>query len=154
MLFRSIGIMKALGASEEGVAGIFVLYGAFVGTVGGLLGMLIGVTFMHYECELAVVIGAPARNVSVDQALQHVAGYCVCNDYAVRDYLENWYRPNLRVKNRDGATVLGPAAGDQACGEVGDGRMLEPAELRDELIAFFQPKLLAGRKLLITAGPT
>ncbi|MEK8051017.1 fumarylacetoacetate hydrolase family protein [Ideonella sp. DXS22W] len=65
-------------------------------------------TFMHYECELAVVIGAPAKNVSAAQALQHVAGYCVCNDYAVRDYLENWYRPNLRVKNRDGGTVLGP----------------------------------------------
>ena len=65
-------------------------------------------TFMHYECELAVVIGAPAKNVSVAQALKHVAGYCVCNDYAVRDYLENWYRPNLRVKNRDGGTVLGP----------------------------------------------
>ena len=50
--------------------------------------------------------------------------------------------------------LLGPAAGDQACGEVGDGRMLEAAELRDELIAFFQPKLLAGRTLLLTAGPT
>jgi 5-oxopent-3-ene-1,2,5-tricarboxylate decarboxylase/2-hydroxyhepta-2,4-diene-1,7-dioate isomerase len=37
----------------------------------------------------------------------HVAGYCIANDYAVRDYLENWYRPNLRVKNRDGGTVLG-----------------------------------------------
>ena len=47
-----------------------------------------------------------------------------------------------------------PGSGDQACGEVGDGRMLEPAELRDELIAFFQPKLLAGRRVLITAGPT
>ena len=40
--------------------------------------------------------------------MPHVAGYTVCNDYAVRDYLENWYRPNLRVKNRDGGTVLGP----------------------------------------------
>ena len=40
--------------------------------------------------------------------LEHVAGYCIANDYAIRDYLENWYRPNLRVKNRDGATVLGP----------------------------------------------
>jgi len=40
--------------------------------------------------------------------MQHVAGYTVCNDYAIRDYLENWYRPNLRVKNRDDATVLGP----------------------------------------------
>jgi 5-oxopent-3-ene-1,2,5-tricarboxylate decarboxylase/2-hydroxyhepta-2,4-diene-1,7-dioate isomerase len=40
--------------------------------------------------------------------MAHVAGYSVCNDYAFRDYLENWYRPNMRVKNRDGATVLGP----------------------------------------------
>lgn len=67
-----------------------------------------GVQFMHYECELAVVIGATARRVKRAQAMRHVAGYTVCNDYAVRDYLENWYRPNLRVKNRDGATVLGP----------------------------------------------
>ncbi len=66
------------------------------------------VSFMHYECELAVVIGATARNVSREQAMQHVAGYTVCNDYAIRDYLENWYRPNMRVKNRDGGTVLGP----------------------------------------------
>lgn len=66
------------------------------------------VSFMHYECELAVVIGEPARNVKAVDALRHVAGYTVCNDYAVRDYLENWYRPNLRVKHRDGGTVLGP----------------------------------------------
>jgi 5-oxopent-3-ene-1,2,5-tricarboxylate decarboxylase/2-hydroxyhepta-2,4-diene-1,7-dioate isomerase len=67
-----------------------------------------GVKFMHYECELAVVIGRTARNVRREDALAHVAGYCVANDYAIRDYLENWYRPNLRVKNRDGGTVLGP----------------------------------------------
>jgi 5-oxopent-3-ene-1,2,5-tricarboxylate decarboxylase / 2-hydroxyhepta-2,4-diene-1,7-dioate isomerase len=67
-----------------------------------------GVAFMHYECELAVVIGRTAQRVKRVDAMQHVAGYTVCNDYAVRDYLENWYRPNLRVKNRDGATVLGP----------------------------------------------
>jgi 5-oxopent-3-ene-1,2,5-tricarboxylate decarboxylase / 2-hydroxyhepta-2,4-diene-1,7-dioate isomerase len=66
------------------------------------------VKFMHYECELAVVIGRSARAVSRAGALEHVAGYCIANDYAIRDYLENWYRPNLRVKNRDGATVLGP----------------------------------------------
>ena len=65
-------------------------------------------TFMHYECELAVVIGKPARRVSRADAREHVAGYTIGNDYAVRDYLENWYRPNLRVKSRDGATVLGP----------------------------------------------
>jgi 5-oxopent-3-ene-1,2,5-tricarboxylate decarboxylase/2-hydroxyhepta-2,4-diene-1,7-dioate isomerase len=66
------------------------------------------VAFMHYECELAVVIGKTAQQVKRADAMQHVAGYTVCNDYAIRDYLENWYRPNLRVKNRDEATVLGP----------------------------------------------
>ena len=71
---------------------------------------------------------------------------------------EMWAHPatqrNLAQIVADGATVLGPAAGDQACGEIGDGRMLEATELRDALIGFFQPKLLAGRTLLITAGPT
>jgi 5-oxopent-3-ene-1,2,5-tricarboxylate decarboxylase / 2-hydroxyhepta-2,4-diene-1,7-dioate isomerase len=67
-----------------------------------------GVAFMHYECELAVVIGRTAQRIKRADALGHVAGYTVCNDYAVRDHLENWYRPNLRVKNRNGATVLGP----------------------------------------------
>jgi len=67
-----------------------------------------GVTYMHYECELAVVIGKTARNVKQANAYDFIAGYTVANDYAIRDYLENWYRPNLRVKNRDGGTVLGP----------------------------------------------
>ena len=71
---------------------------------------------------------------------------------------EMWAHPatrrNVAQVVADGATLLGPDAGDQACGEVGDGRMLEAAELRDELIAFFQPKVLAGRSLLVTAGPT
>ncbi|QTN25612.1 bifunctional phosphopantothenoylcysteine decarboxylase/phosphopantothenate--cysteine ligase CoaBC [Rhizobacter sp. AJA081-3] len=71
---------------------------------------------------------------------------------------EMWAHPatqrNFAQLRADGASVLGPAAGDQACGEIGDGRMLEPDELLDELIAFFQPKALLGKKLLITAGPT
>ena len=71
---------------------------------------------------------------------------------------EMWAHPatqrNVAQLRADGATVLGPGAGDQACGEIGDGRMLEAEELRDELIAFFRPKLLAGRTLLVTAGPT
>ena len=46
--------------------------------------------------------------------MDHVAGYTVANDYAIRDYLENWYRPNLRVKNRDTGTVLGPWLVDAA----------------------------------------
>ena len=71
------------------------------------------VTFMHYECELAVVIGksandsnTPAKNISRDDAMRYVAGYTVANDFALRDYLENYYRPNLRVKNRDGCTPI------------------------------------------------
>ena len=63
---------------------------------------------MHYECELAVVIGKQARNVKQEDAYDYVAGYTVANDYAIRDYLENYYRPNLRVKNRDTCTPLGP----------------------------------------------
>ena len=66
------------------------------------------VQFMHYECELAIVIGRKAKKVKRADAYDFIAGYTVANDYAIRDYLENWYRPNLRVKNRDGATPLGP----------------------------------------------
>jgi phosphopantothenoylcysteine decarboxylase / phosphopantothenate---cysteine ligase len=54
----------------------------------------------------------------------------------------------------DGTTLLGPGSGDQACGEIGDGRMLEPEELLEDVIAFFQPKALLGQRVLITAGPT
>ncbi|HEU5297086.1 MAG TPA: fumarylacetoacetate hydrolase family protein [Burkholderiaceae bacterium] len=71
-------------------------------------------TFMHYECELAVVIGAAGKQIRKADAMRHVAGYTVANDYAIRDYLENWYRPNARVKNRDGGTVLGPWLVDAA----------------------------------------
>ncbi len=71
---------------------------------------------------------------------------------------EMWAHPatqrNVAQIQADGARVLGPGSGDQACGEVGDGRMLEAEELRDELIAFFQPKVLRGRRVLVTAGPT
>ena len=55
---------------------------------------------------------------------------------------------------QDGVALLGPASGFQACGEVGMGRMLEPAEITEQVIAFFQKKSLAGKKVLITAGPT
>ncbi|MDH4390979.1 MAG: bifunctional phosphopantothenoylcysteine decarboxylase/phosphopantothenate--cysteine ligase CoaBC [Aquabacterium sp.] len=71
---------------------------------------------------------------------------------------EMWDHPatrrNCAQVVADGALLLGPGNGSQACGETGDGRMLEAAELCDDLIAFFQPKLLAGRRVLITAGPT
>ncbi len=66
------------------------------------------VKFMHYECELTVVIGKTARRVKRADAYDFVGGYTVANDFAIRDYLENWYRPNLRVKNRDTCTPIGP----------------------------------------------
>lgn len=71
---------------------------------------------------------------------------------------EMWSHPatqrNAALLKADGAVLLGPDHGEQACGEVGDGRMLEADLLCEEIIASFQPQSLAGRKLLITAGPT
>ena len=71
---------------------------------------------------------------------------------------EMWAHPatqrNMAQLAADGATILGVGSGFQACGETGDGRMLEPPELLEDIVAFFQPKLLAGRRVLITAGPT
>jgi len=61
---------------------------------------------------------------------------------------------NLQLLQAHGVMLAGPAAGDQACGEVGMGRMLEPAQLLSEIENFFQPKLLAGKRVLVTAGPT
>ena len=61
---------------------------------------------------------------------------------------------NVTTLLGDGVIVLGPGCGDQACGETGDGRMLEAAEIVEDLVAFLQPKVLAGKKLLMTAGPT
>ena len=71
---------------------------------------------------------------------------------------EMWAHPatqrNLAQLRADGATLLGVGSGFQACGETGDGRMLEPQELLQDVIAFFQPKVLAGEHVLVTAGPT
>jgi phosphopantothenoylcysteine decarboxylase / phosphopantothenate---cysteine ligase len=71
---------------------------------------------------------------------------------------EMWSHPatqrNMAQLAADGAHLLGVGSGDQACGETGDGRMLEPAELLEDIIAFFQPKVLAGQHVLVTAGPT
>ncbi len=61
---------------------------------------------------------------------------------------------NIATLRGDGVTVIGPARGEQACGETGLGRMIEPEDILAEVIAFFQPKHLAGKKLLLTAGPT
>jgi phosphopantothenoylcysteine decarboxylase/phosphopantothenate--cysteine ligase len=71
---------------------------------------------------------------------------------------EMWANPatqrNVAQLKADGAHVFEVGSGDQACGEVGDGRMLEADELLAEVIAFFQPKTLRGQRVLVTAGPT
>jgi phosphopantothenoylcysteine decarboxylase/phosphopantothenate--cysteine ligase len=61
---------------------------------------------------------------------------------------------NIATLRGDGVAILGPDSGDQACGEVGMGRLLEPEELAQALEVFFSPKRLAGRKVVVTAGPT
>jgi phosphopantothenoylcysteine decarboxylase/phosphopantothenate--cysteine ligase len=72
--------------------------------------------------------------------------------------VEMWQQPptrrNVTRLAEDGVTILGPGKGEQACGETGDGRMLEPAELFAHVAALFAPKLLTGKRILITAGPT
>ena len=72
--------------------------------------------------------------------------------------VEMWQNPatqrNLALVKSDGIIVLGPDAGVQACGETGMGRMLEPDQLLEEIITSFQPKVLQGKRVLITAGPT
>ncbi len=71
---------------------------------------------------------------------------------------EMWAHPatqrNLAQVAQDGATLLGVGSGDQACGETGDGRMLEPQELLEDITAFLQPKPLRGQRVVVTAGPT
>lgn len=72
--------------------------------------------------------------------------------------VEMWENPatqrNVAQLKQDGVTLCGPTAGEQACGETGLGRMLEPEQLLEMLLAFFQPKLFQSKKVLITAGPT
>jgi phosphopantothenoylcysteine decarboxylase/phosphopantothenate--cysteine ligase len=120
--------------------------------------------------EAAAIVVAPASADFIAQLAQGRAGellalLCLARPAERCPLLlapamnrEMWQHPatqrNVAQVQADGATVLGPGSGEQACGETGDGRMLEAVELRDELIAFFQPKLLAGRSVLVTAGPT
>ncbi|MGH8746726.1 MAG: bifunctional phosphopantothenoylcysteine decarboxylase/phosphopantothenate--cysteine ligase CoaBC [Burkholderiales bacterium] len=72
--------------------------------------------------------------------------------------VEMWGNPatqrNVLTLRDDGVAFAGPAAGDQACGETGMGRMLEPQQIAEEVEGLFQPKVLAGKRVLVTAGPT
>lgn len=97
----------------------------------GLADDLLSTLCLARECPLLV---APAMN---RQMWDHAAT-----------------RRNVEQLRRDGVTILGPASGDQACGEVGLGRMLEPQEIADAVLAQLSPKPLSGTRVLITAGPT
>ncbi len=117
---------------DRELIGIAPASGDFLGKLAaGLAGDLLSTLCLARRCPLLV---APAMNV------------------------EMWENPamqrNLHTLRGDGVFLAGPAAGDQACGEVGMGRMLEPDDIADEIEAFFQPKLLAGKRVLVTAGPT
>jgi len=118
------------------------------------------VTYMHYECELAFVIGKTARRVAKEEAYRYVAGYTVANDYAIRDYLENYYRPNFRVKSRDFSTPIGPWLVDAA--DVADpmnlplrtlvnGRVTQEGNTRDMI--FDIPALIAYLSEFMTLSP-
>ena len=97
----------------------------------GLAGDLLSTLCLARECPLMV---APAMN---------------------RQMWENKAtQRNIAQLAADGVAILGPASGGQACGEIGLGRMLEPAEIVAEIESQLAPKLLAGKKVLITAGPT
>ena len=117
-------------------------------------------TYMHYECELAVVIGRTARGVQRDDAYDFVEGYTVANDYAIRDYLENWYRPNFKVKNREGATPIGPWLVDAraiddpmalALTTRVDGTITQQGSTRDMI--FDIPFLIAYLSSFLTLNP-
>jgi 5-oxopent-3-ene-1,2,5-tricarboxylate decarboxylase / 2-hydroxyhepta-2,4-diene-1,7-dioate isomerase len=119
-----------------------------------------GVTFMHYECELAVVIGKTAHGILKSNAYDYVAGYTIANDYAIRDYLENYYRPNFRVKSRDRATPIGPWLMDAA--DVPDpmnlqlrtlvnGRVTQEGSTRDMI--FDIPTLIEYLSAFMTLSP-
>ena len=97
----------------------------------GLANDLVSATCLAKECPLIVV---PAMN---KQMWENAAT-----------------QRNIQQLQADGITVLGPTSGTQACGENGMGRMLEAAQILEGIIAFFQKKVLAGKKVLITAGPT
>ncbi|GBG03850.1 phosphopantothenoylcysteine decarboxylase [Azospira sp. I13] len=117
--------------------------------------------------EADLILVAPASADFLARVAQGQAGDLLTTLVLARDCpllvapamnRQMWENPatqrNAATLAADGIAILGPGCGEQACGETGDGRMLEPAELLEEIIAFFQPKVLAGRKVLLTAGPT
>jgi phosphopantothenoylcysteine decarboxylase/phosphopantothenate--cysteine ligase len=126
-----------------------------------------GMTHIHSSRAADAIVIAPATADFIAKLAHGMADdllstLCLARDcpllVAPAMNKQMWSNPatqrNIQQLVADGVSVLGPACGMQACGEEGMGRMLEPSELADEIVAGFQPKLLVGVKLLMTAGPT
>jgi phosphopantothenoylcysteine decarboxylase/phosphopantothenate--cysteine ligase len=114
-----------------------------------------------------LILVAPASADFMARTAQGMAGDLLSTMVLARDCpllmapamnRQMWENPatqrNVEQLLADGVQLLGPGCGEQACGETGAGRMLEPEEIVESVIAFFTPKLLAGKRVLITAGPT
>jgi phosphopantothenoylcysteine decarboxylase/phosphopantothenate--cysteine ligase len=148
-------------ATFQALTGKPVLTGLWDSGVGG------GMAHIDLSREADLILVAPA-SANFIAKLAHglsddlLSTLCLARDcpllIAPAMNRQMWENPvtqrNLTTLQRDGVAVLGPASGVQACGEVGMGRMLEAQEIAERVLAFFQPKLLHGQRLLITAGPT
>lgn len=126
-----------------------------------------GMAHINFSREADLLVVAPASANFLAKVANGIADDLLSTLTLARDCpllvapamnRQMWLNPatqrNVRTLRADGIAILGPASGEQACGEVGDGRMLEAFEILEEIVASFQPKVLAGRKVLITAGPT
>jgi phosphopantothenoylcysteine decarboxylase/phosphopantothenate--cysteine ligase len=126
-----------------------------------------GMAHINFSREADVLLIAPASANFLAKLANGIADDLLSTLTLARDCpllvvpamnRQMWSKPamqrNIATLIGDAVGVLGPASGEQACGEVGEGRMLEPAEILEELVAHFQPKRLKGKKVLITAGPT
>lgn len=135
----------------------------------GAEGAKVGNAMPHIDVSRAAdaVVVAPASAHFIAKTAQGLADDLLCTLVLARRCpllvapamnVEMWSNPatqrNVQQLKADGIEILGPGVGDQACGETGAGRMLEPQELLEDIIAFFQPKLLRDKRVLVTAGPT
>ncbi|MDR2507489.1 MAG: bifunctional phosphopantothenoylcysteine decarboxylase/phosphopantothenate--cysteine ligase CoaBC [Candidatus Accumulibacter sp.] len=126
-----------------------------------------GLTHISFSREADALVVAPASANFIAKVANGIADDLLSTLTLARDCplllapamnRQMWKNPatrrNIATLRADGVTILGPADGEQACGEIGEGRMIEPEEILEDVVAFFQPKHLAGKKALITAGPT
>ncbi|MCX7150572.1 MAG: bifunctional phosphopantothenoylcysteine decarboxylase/phosphopantothenate--cysteine ligase CoaBC [Rhodocyclales bacterium] len=160
-------VMTAAGAQFVGAATFQALTGRRVWQALWDERMDSGMAHIELTRGAAAVLVAPATADFLAKLAQGFADdllstLCLARDcpllVAPAMNRQMWENPaaqrNVAQLRADGVSILGPAHGEQACGEVGDGRMLEAAELLDDLHAFLQAKPLAGKRVLLTAGPT